>query len=201
MYSPFLIHQNLEFSHHCRTHKKISNLSTNSIFKIPIVLTLNTLQCVAYYLNIKLAKFFHKNDVGKSATPFRIRLKPNAQLLTQRHSEVSIHYRDELNNLLKEVEKHNIIKQIGSSSEDKANYGTVYSNRMSIIPNGHSIKCVLDARHLYPIPEQSDELWLIEPLAPQLARANKKYKCAIDLMYPYAHTPLDYETIKHTSVS
>ena len=34
----------------------------------------------------------------------------------------------------------------------------------------------------------------IEPLAPQLARANKKYKCAIDLMYAYAHTPLDEET-------
>ena len=27
----------------------------------------------------------HKNDVGKIATPLRIRLKPNAQLLTQRN--------------------------------------------------------------------------------------------------------------------
>ena len=36
----------------------------------------------------------------------------------------------------------------------------------------------------------------LEPLAPQLARANKKYKCAIDLMYAYAYTPLDEETIK-----
>ena len=26
----------------------------------------------------------HKNDVGKISTPFRIRLKPNAQLMTQR---------------------------------------------------------------------------------------------------------------------
>ena len=35
-----------------------------------------------------------KTMVGKIATPFRIRLKPNAQLLTQRPSKVPIHYRD-----------------------------------------------------------------------------------------------------------
>ena len=44
----------------------------------------------------------HKNDVGKNATPFRIRLKPNAQLLTQRHSKVPIQCREKLNNLLKD---------------------------------------------------------------------------------------------------
>ena len=49
--------------------------------------------------------------------------------------------------------------------------------------------------------DQSDEPWPIEPLVPQLARANKKYKCGIDLMYAYAHTLLDEETIKLTSLS
>ena len=62
-------------------------------------------------------------------------------------------------------------------------------------------KCVLDARHLNSNTEQSDESWRIEHLAPQLARANKKYKCAIDLKYVYAQTPLDEETIKLTSFS
>ena len=57
----------------------------------------------------------HKSDVGKIATPFGIRLKPNAQLITQRRSKVPIHYRDKLNTLLKELEKNKIIKQIGSS--------------------------------------------------------------------------------------
>ena len=55
--------------------------------------------------------------------------------------------------------------------------------------------------HLNSNTEQSDESWPIEPLAPQLARANKKYKSAIDLMYAYAHTPLDEDTIKLTSFS
>ena len=34
-----------------------------------------------------------------------------------------------------------------------------------------------------------------------MARANKKYKSTIDLMYAYAHTPLDEETIKITGFS
>ena len=47
----------------------------------------------------------HKSDVGRSATPFLIRLQPGAQLFTQRPSKVPIHYRDKLNALLKELEK------------------------------------------------------------------------------------------------
>ena len=115
----------------------------------------------------------HRNDFGKIATPFRIRLKPNAQLLTQRPSKVPIHFREKLNNLLKELEKYNINKQICSSLEDKPNYDTTYFNPLIIIPKGDSIKCVLDARHLNSNTEQSDESWPIELLAPQLARAKK----------------------------
>ena len=152
-------------------------------------------------LKYKTCYATHKNDVGKISTPFRIRLKPNAQLMTQRPSKVPIHYRDKLNVLLKELEKYNIIKQIGSSPQDKPVYGTTYLNPLIIIPKGDTIKCVLDARHLNSNTEQSDESWPIEPLAPQLARANKKYKSAIDLMYAYAHTPLDEDTIKLTSFS
>ena len=153
------------------------------------------------FLKYKTCYATHKNDVGKISTPFRIRLKPNAQLMTQRPSKVPIHYRDKLNILLKELEKYNIIKQIGSSPQDKPVYGTTYLNPLIIIPKGDTIKCVLDARHLNSNTEQSDESWPIEPLAPQLARANKKYKSAIDLMYAYAHTPLDEDTIKLTSFS
>ena len=82
----------------------------------------------------------HKIDVGKIATPFRIRLKPNAQPITQRPSKVPIHYRDKLNALLKELEKHNIIKQIGSSPQNKPVYGTTSLNPLIIIPEGDTIK-------------------------------------------------------------
>ena len=153
-------------------------------------------------LKYKTSYATHKND-GKISTPSRIRFKPNAQLMTQRPSKAPIHYRDKLNILLKELEKYNIIKQIGSSPQDKPVYGTTYFSYypLIIIPKGDTIKCVLDARHLNSNTEQSDESWPIEPLAPQLARANKKYNSAFDLMYAYAHTPLDEDTIKLTSFS
>ena len=141
----------------------------------------------------------HKNDVGKISTPFRIRPKPNAQRMTQGPSKVPIHYRDKLNALLKELEKYNISKQIGSPPQDKPVYGTTCLYPLIIIPKEDTIKCVLDARHLNSKTERSDESWPIEPLAPQLARTNKKYKSAIDLMYVYAHTPLDEDIIKLTS--
>ena len=50
-------------------------------------------------LKYKTCYATHKNYVGKifRITPFRIRLKPNAQLMTQRPSKVPIHYRDKLN--------------------------------------------------------------------------------------------------------
>ena len=52
----------------------------------------------------------HKNDVGKISTSFRIRIKENCKLQTQRPSKVPIHYRDRLNKLLTELEKYNIKK-------------------------------------------------------------------------------------------
>ena len=68
----------------------------------------------------------HKNDVRKLSTPFRIRNKENCKLQTQRPSKVPIHYRDRLNKLLTELEKYNIIKQIGSSSDEKHTIGTTF---------------------------------------------------------------------------
>ena len=99
----------------------------------------------------------HKTEVGKIATPFCIAHKPNAQLITQRPSKVPIHYRDKLNTLLEELEKHNIIKQIGFSPQDKPVYGTTLMNPLIIKPKGDSIKCVFDARHLNCNTEQYEE--------------------------------------------
>ena len=144
----------------------------------------------------------HKNDVGQISTPFRIRIKENCKLQTQTPSKVPIHYRDRLNKLLSELEKYNTIEQIGSSSDEKYTIGTTFLNPSIIIPKGDSIKVVLDARHLNSNTNQELESWPIELLAPpQLARANKKYKSTIDLMYAIAHTPLDEETIKLTGFS
>ena len=142
----------------------------------------------------------HKKDVGNIFTPFRIRNKENCILQTQRPSQLPIHYRDRINKLLTELEKYNIIKQIGSSSDEKHTIGTTFLNPLIIIPKGDSIKVVLDARPSNSNTNQELESWPIEPLAPQLARANKKYKSTIALMYAYART-LNEETIKFTGFS
>ena len=94
-----------------------------------------------------------------------------------------------------------MIKQIGSTTDEKHTIETTFLNPLIIIPKGDAIKIVLDARHFNSDTNQELESWPIEPLAPQLARANKKYKSTIDLMYAYAHTPLDEETIKLTGFS
>ena len=115
-----------------------------------------------------------KNDVGKISTSFRIRIKYTCKLQTPRPSKVPIHYRDRLNKLLLDLEKYNIIKQIGSTSDGEHTNGTTFLNPLIIIPKGDAIKVVLDARHLNSNTNQELESWPIEPLAPQLARANKK---------------------------
>ena len=143
----------------------------------------------------------HKNDVGKTSTPFRIRIEENCKLQTQRPSKVPKHYRDRLNKVLLELEKHNIIKQIGFTQDEKHTIGTTFLNPLIFIPKGDAIKVVLDASHFNSNTNQELESRPIEPLAPQLARANKNYKSTIDLMYAYAHTPLDEESIKLTGFS
>ena len=144
----------------------------------------------------------HRNDAGQIATHFRIRLKPQTpKLQTQRTTKVPIHYREKLEKLLDDIEKHNSIRQIGSTPSDKSIYGTTFLNPLIIIPKGDTIKVVLDARHLNSNTDQSFESWPIEALAPQLARANEKFKSAIDLMYAYADAPSDEETITITSFS
>ena len=67
-----------------------------------------------------------------------------------------------------------IIEQIGSTPDEKHTIGTTFVHPLIIIPKGDAIKVVSDARHLTSNTDQDLESWPIEPLAPQLARANKK---------------------------
>ena len=74
----------------------------------------------------------HRNDLGKISTPFRFRIKEKCKLQTQKPSKVPIHYRDRLNKLLVELEKYNIIKQIGSTPDEKHTIGTTFLNPLAL---------------------------------------------------------------------
>ena len=67
-----------------------------------------------------------------------------------------------LKKLLDELEKHNVIRQIGSTSSGKSIYGTTFLNPLNIIPKGDTIKVVLDAKHLNSNTDQSFEFWPID---------------------------------------
>ena len=115
MYNLLLTLQNLEIPYTTENLKFINKFN----FQFSDLTDTEYITLCKLLLKYKTCSATHKNDVGKIATPFRIRPQPNAQLITQRPSKVPIHYRDKLKTLLKELEEHKIIKQIGSSPQDK----------------------------------------------------------------------------------
>ena len=102
---------------------------------------------------------------------------------------------------LEDLENHKTIRQIGSTSFENSIYQTTFLNPLIIILKGDPNKVVRDSRHLNSHTDQSFESWPFEPLAPQLAGANKMFKSASDLNYANAHAPLDEETKSATSFS
>ena len=81
--------------------------------------------------------------------------------------------------------ENGLLKQLNSTLHEKPSCGTVFLNPFFIIKQNHSIKNVLDARHL---TGQSSEYWPLEPLAIQRDRANKNYESAIDIIYACVFT-------------
>ena len=91
--------QNLEFFLHCHIPQKNPKIINKFNFQFSDLTNTEYVTLFNLLLEYKTCYATHKNDVGKIATPFRIRPKLNAQLLTQRLSKVQIHYRYKLNNL------------------------------------------------------------------------------------------------------
>ena len=121
----------------------------------------------------KFAKFLLNTNVAMPLivmllikSPPLLVLYKHQTLQTQRPTKVPIHYREKLKTLLQELEKHKIIRQIGSNHSETPYYGTTFLNLLIIIPKGDTIEVVLDARHLNSNTDQVYESWLIEPLAP-----------------------------------
>ena len=93
-------------------------------------------------LKYKTCYATQKNDVGKISSLFRIRLKSNAQLITQRPSKVPIHYRDKLNALLEELEKQNIKnKSVFSTRQTSLWYITIHMPQKWSLSS--SVMCII----------------------------------------------------------
>ena len=143
----------------------------------------------------------HRNDFRNIYTAFRNRLKPDAKLQTKRPNKVLTPYCDKLNTLLQDLQKNGMKEQIGSTLHEKPNYGTTSLKPWINIRKNCFIQFVFNARYLNSNTGQSSESRSLKSLATQLARANKKCKFAIDLVYSYAHATIDDEFIKLTVFS
>ena len=134
----------------------------------------------------------HKYDIVKIDQKCHIRLKPNAELKKQRPSNVPLHYRDKLADLLEKLEKADIIKNMGS--DDDLEMGSEFINPVIILPKGESIKLVLDARYLNSMTDLSSYSWPLEPLTALLTRIRGQYFSTSDLSYAYSQVPLTDDT-------
>ena len=124
-----------------------------------------------------------------------IRLKFDSQLQIRRLAKVSVQYREKLRTSLDNL-KNGILTEIGSMLHENPNFGSTFLNPLVIFKNKDSKDFSLDAGHLNINTDQSSESKPLEPLATQLARANKQIKAAMDLIFAFAHATLDEETIK-----
>ena len=89
----------------------------------------------------------HKYDVRLIKQKLHVKLLPNSVLTKQRPSRVSLHYQEKLNDLLDQLCKSGIIREMGSNTE----MGSVFINPIIILPKGNIVKLVIDARYLNSI--------------------------------------------------
>ena len=101
----------------------------------------------------------HKYDVGKIKEKFNVKLLPNVTLSKQRPSKVPLHYQEKLENLLDQLCKTGIIREIGNENE----MGSEFINPIIILPKGNTIKLVIDARYLISFTDLRYS-WPLEPI-------------------------------------
>ena len=59
-------------------------------------------------MNEKSRYATHQKDIGETSTPSHIRLKPIAELQTQKRTKVAVHFRGILNALLDDLEEKHV---------------------------------------------------------------------------------------------
>ena len=135
-------------------------------------------------------------DVGKFTQKFHVKLKKVAELRKERPSKVPLHYRDRLEILLNELQRAEIIREMGSDIE----MGSLFTNPIIILPKGDTVKLVIDARYLNSISDLSDYSWPVEPVQLLLTRLDGIYYTTSDLASAYNQLRLSENTKKLTSL-
>ena len=132
----------------------------------------------------------HKYDVGKIKQKFHVKFLPNSTLTKQRPSKVPLHYQEKLENLLEQLCKTGIIREMGNDKE----MGSEFINPIIILPKGNTVKLVIDARYLNSITDLSRYSWPLEPIGSLLTRLKGNFFTTSDLCSAYNQVPLTEET-------
>ena len=137
----------------------------------------------------------HKYDVGLIKRKFHVKLLPNSVLTKQRPSRVSLHYEEKLNDLLDQLCKSGIIREMGSNTE----MGSEFINPIIILPKGNIVKLFIDARYLNSITDLSRYSWPLEPIGSLITKLKGNFFTTSDLCSAYNQVPLTEETQQLTS--
>ena len=132
----------------------------------------------------------HKYDVGKIKQKFHVKFLPNSTLTKQRPSKVPLHCQEKLENLLEQLCKTGIIREMGNDKE----MGSEFINPIIILPKGNTVKLVIDARYLNSITDLSRYSWPLEPIGSLLTRLKGNFFTTSDLCSVYNQVPLTEET-------
>ena len=128
--------------------------------------------------------------MGKINQKIHVKLLPNSTLTKQRPSKVPLNYQEKLENLLEQLCKTGIIREMGNDKE----MGSEFINPIIILPKGNTVKLVIDARYLNSITDLSRYSWPLEPIGSLLTRLKGNFFTTSDLCSAYNQVPLTEET-------
>ena len=85
----------------------------------------------------------HKNVLGVVDMPFHITHRPAAELNRQRITKVPIHYRDQTQHFLDDLDYNGIIKRIGVNDAKNVEFGSKFIYPIIILPKSDIFEIVL----------------------------------------------------------
>ena len=101
-----------------------------------------------------------------------------------------LHYQEKLENLLEQLCKTGIIREMGNDKE----MGSKFINSITILPKGITVKLVIDARYLNSLTDLSRYSWPLDPIGSLLIRLKGNFFTTSDLCSAYNQVPLTEET-------
>ena len=150
---------------------------------------------VSIILEYKQVYATTKIDVGRTKVKLNLPMKKDAIFKKQRISKVPIHLRERIQKILDVFKKYDIITPV---NKEQLSTGNTFTNPVTILRKGESLKIVLDARYLNSMIDESKCNWPIELDDVALTRISGTIFTTADLNSAYNQIPLDEQSMRYT---